>query len=181
MAGPNNDDPFDELLSLEEQYYKEGHALGVADGAKAGRIEGRLFGMEKGFEKFAAMGALAGQCSMWTARMLQSKKEPQADASIQDSAASLPPIQHTDRLQKHIATLEALTEVESLDTQNTEEAVSDFDDRLKRAEAKAKIIASIVGDPQPGKAVDTQEAGQTQPKRNTGGNMEDFTLPKSLK
>jgi len=33
-----------------------------------------------------------------------------------------------------------------LSTENTEEAVSEFDDRLKRAEGKAKIIERLVGE-----------------------------------
>ncbi|KAF4550010.1 Hypothetical protein D9617_19g103150 [Elsinoe fawcettii] len=193
-------DPFDTLLTLESQYHAEGHALGVADGSKAGRIEGRIFGMQKGFEKFSSMGALAGQCALWEARMLLSRAP--ANSRITDVSASansssvaeagvgeetragneggndrrnavISPIQHNERLQKHIATLAALTEAASLDTQNTEEAVSDFDDRLKRAEGKVKIIASIVGEAQP----NAKSNGEGSKKKDAGSNMEDFSLP----
>merc|ERR1711977_512089 len=51
-------------------------------------------------------------------------------------------------LAKHLKVLHALAESESLSTENTEEAVSDFDDRLKRAQGKAKIIERIVGENQ---------------------------------
>ncbi|KAG8629386.1 hypothetical protein KVT40_003251 [Elsinoe batatas] len=95
-------------------------------------------------------------------------------AQGREEKLNLPPIQHNERLQKHIATLAALTEAASLDTQNTEEAVSDFDDRLKRAEGKAKIIASIVGEAQP-----SSKEGGSRHKRDAGSNMEDFTLPRS--
>jgi hypothetical protein len=50
------------------------------------------------------------------------------------------------RLSKHIKTLYALAESESLSTENTEEAVSDFDDRCRRAQAKAKIIERMAGE-----------------------------------
>lgn len=50
------------------------------------------------------------------------------------------------RLKKHILTLYALVEPASLSIQNTEEAVSDFDDRLRRAEGKVKIIERITGE-----------------------------------
>lgn len=50
------------------------------------------------------------------------------------------------RLQKHILTLYALVEPASLSIQNTEAAVSDFDDRLRRAEGKVKIIERITGE-----------------------------------
>ena len=45
-------DLFDEILSLEEKFYDEGFQLGSIDGAKAGKIEGRAFVVEKGFEKY---------------------------------------------------------------------------------------------------------------------------------
>lgn len=50
------------------------------------------------------------------------------------------------RLHKHILTLYALVEPASLSIQNTEAAVSDFDDRLRRAEGKVKIIERITGE-----------------------------------
>lgn len=64
MANDNDDTlQFDNLLNLEDQYYQEGLELGIADGTKAGRIEGRLFGIEKGFEKFFVMGEMNGRAS----------------------------------------------------------------------------------------------------------------------
>ncbi|TKA63174.1 hypothetical protein B0A49_07192, partial [Cryomyces minteri] len=64
-------DPLDDVLSLEDKYYSEGHALGVSDGSRAGRIEGRIFGLEKGFEKFVAMGALGGRSTIWASRIVR--------------------------------------------------------------------------------------------------------------
>ena len=168
MAGNDEPDPIDTILSLEEQYYAEGHALGVKDGSKAGRTEGRLFGMQKGFEKFAAMGALAAQSAIWEARMNKS------DSDQEDLIPDIPP---NERLRKHIATLAGLTEFESLDTNNTEEAVADFDDCLKRAESKAKVISSIVGGEQ-GRVTASQSANRKPAAK--GDNLEDFTLPKHL-
>ncbi|KAL8861237.1 MAG: hypothetical protein Q9178_002453 [Gyalolechia marmorata] len=62
------------------------------------------------------------------------------------SHSLLPPIPPTPRLEKHIRTLYALTEPASLSVQNTEDAVADFNDRLRRAEGKVKIIEKIVGE-----------------------------------
>jgi hypothetical protein len=50
---PSNSDPFDSVLNLEDDLYTSAYALGAADGSRAGRVEGRIFGLEKGFEKFA--------------------------------------------------------------------------------------------------------------------------------
>ena len=173
------DDPFDSVLDLEETYYQEGYDLGVADGSRAGRIEGRVFGIEKGFEKFAAMGMLYGRAAVWASRLPRKKeqgKDNEKKATItQDEvtsssleaspnnliptssealvpaedgvvASGLPPLAVNPRLERHIQTLFALVEPDTFSTENTEESVADFDDRLKRAGAKAKVIERIVGE-----------------------------------
>ena len=169
------EDPFDRLLDLEDTFYNEGYELGVADGARAGLIEGRVFGLEKGFEKFIDMGRLHGRSVIWAGRLSRTQnsqqqihvKEPgkttdndvqgdpppfsrsskaQRDDHSESSPSMLPLLSDNMRLEKHIRTLYALTEPESLSTQNNEGAVSDFDDRLKRAQAKAKIIEKSIGE-----------------------------------
>jgi hypothetical protein len=155
-------DPFDDLLSLEERFYDEGFQLGSKDGAKAGRIEGRVFGLEKGFEKYIESGRLHGRSVVWAGRMPQlqssvaSAKEavarteshsPTSTSNNQGSSScTLPTLPGNPRLEKHLKVLYALTEPVSLSTDNTEEAVSDFDDRLKRAVGKIKIIERLVGE-----------------------------------
>lgn len=151
-------DTFDEVLGLEEEFYNDGYQQGLADGIAAGRIEGRKFGLEKGFEKYVESGRLYGKSLIWANRIpqLQLKKpsskpvpseELVAKESSEDSPAvklSLPLLQGNPRLVKHVKVLHALAESESLSTENSEEAVSDFDDRFKRAQTKAKIIERMV-------------------------------------
>ncbi len=154
------DDPFEDLLNLEDQFYREGYTQGTDDGIKAGRIEGRSFGLEKGFEKFVESGRLYGKAIVWANRSPRSGKEqvttsesqqsrsietPQ-NASSQASQNQLPALSANPRLVKHITALYALAESESLSTENTDEAVNDFDDRLKRAHGKAKIIEKMLGE-----------------------------------
>ncbi|KAL8801310.1 MAG: hypothetical protein Q9200_006984 [Gallowayella weberi] len=153
--------PLDELLELEDTFYKEGYDLGVQDGSRAGRIQGRLFGLEKSFEKYIAMGKLQGRSVIWSARLsaplgdLHSDEKPQTshpapretdDGSSVDASVSLPWIPFNFRLEKHIRTLYALTEPVTLSSENTEDALSDFDDRWKRAEGKVKIIEKLLGE-----------------------------------
>jgi len=165
-------DPFDDLLGLEEQFYQEGYQLGAADGEKAGRIEGRAFGLEKGFEKYVEAGRLHGRSGVWAARLpggsgSQSQSQSQsrevgggagADALVATTAVGdgssssldlrsrLPRLPENSRLEKHVRVLYALTEPASLATENTEDAVSDFDDRVKRAQGKVKIIERLTGE-----------------------------------
>lgn len=153
---------FDEVLGLEERFYDNGFHQGTIDGIKAGRVEGRTFGLEKGFEKFVESGRLHGKSLIWANRLPQSRKQDLKGGTSKSHEASqpmyrhhgpgnfsskiLPPLPDNPRLHKHITILHALAESESLSTENTEIAVSEFDDRLKRAQAKAKIVEKLSGD-----------------------------------
>ncbi|OIW23449.1 DUF1715-domain-containing protein [Coniochaeta ligniaria NRRL 30616] len=148
------DDPFEQVLDLEEQFYQDGYKQGVADGDKAGRIEGRGLGLEKGYQKFMESGRLHGKSIVWANRLpgLQARPQPEGHPGLdgrgpeKTQQQSLPPLPNNPRLEKNVTTLFALTEPDSLSTDNTDEAVNDFDDRLKRAEGKAKVIEKTVGE-----------------------------------
>ncbi|EME38592.1 hypothetical protein DOTSEDRAFT_98316, partial [Dothistroma septosporum NZE10] len=141
-------DLFGDVLNLEDQYYQEGYDLGVADGSRSGRIEGRTFGLEKGFEKFVEMGRLHGKALVWEARLpaAQSDDTRSSDAT---SMGGLPPLQAPSgnaRLQKHVERLAALSDPNDLSTENSEDAVSEFDDRLKDAKTKTTLISRMAGE-----------------------------------
>lgn len=178
---------FDEVLGLEEQFYDDGFRQGLADGITAGRVEGRTFGLEKGFEKYVESGRLYGKSIIWANRMPKfqrivtncdeeahkstSPNLPSDHGHQSTATPSLPSLPDNQRLANHLKVLHALSESESLSTENTEEAVSDFDDRLKRARGKAKIIERIVGETK----VDVEVGGIV-----TGGNadsIEDARAP----
>jgi hypothetical protein len=193
------DDIFDAALNLEDTSYSEGYALGHSDGSKAGLIEGRAFGLEKGFEKFLEMGRLHGRAVVWGARIpaktsiatplvplaasvsLEASGSGGSTAATAEKTPHVPLLAANARLEKHIHTLWALTEAKQVITLNTEEAVSEVDDRIKRATSKAKVIERIAGE-QP-----VQSAGAEA--RGNGGtgvrlanappgerNIEDFTV-----
>lgn len=168
QADPPPPDPhadfFADVLDLEAQFYAEGHALGVADGSRAGRIEGRVFGLEKGFEKFAEMGRLSGRATVWQKRM-----KPSVDDGAVAAGKKMTRIAPNERLSRHLARLDALTEAATMPTENSEDAVAAFDDRLKDAKAKAILITKIVRD---GDLTDEKQRGAKT--RGTTGEMEDF-------
>ncbi|KAH6627146.1 hypothetical protein B0J18DRAFT_161224 [Chaetomium sp. MPI-SDFR-AT-0129] len=182
-------DPFDSLLTLEDQFYTEGYNQGMADGLAAGRTEGRQLGLERGFQKFAEAGRLQGRAIVWANRLggggtkggrggessgegggrssqetaatttstfiptsittstppTKPKPETETDTKATEPH-SLPPLPPNPRLSKHITTLYALSETESLSTENNDEAVDDFDDRLRRAQGRFKVIERMVGE-----------------------------------
>jgi hypothetical protein len=174
-------DIFDSILDLEEQFYAEGYKLGVADGARAGRIEGRVFGLEKGFEKFLEAGRLHGRAIIW-----------------QDQCRN----NGNERLTKHVERMFTLVDPEEYVTMNTEEAVNDVDERIRDAKGKERIIKRILGETDEALTTSTptesqqqrsptlrvkrngpaSRNGQQSGKRAPTGEMEDFaglpTIPK---
>ncbi|KAA8905367.1 hypothetical protein FN846DRAFT_9450 [Sphaerosporella brunnea] len=125
-------DFFDSLLSLEDDFYAEGHALGVADGVIAGRTEGRIFGLERGFEKFCELGRLQGRCSVWEARV--SPTSAKAETSKITNA----------RAKKNIEALSLLLTHPPF--KNDEESVEEVEETLKRGRAKAKVLERMLGE-----------------------------------
>ena len=94
--------------------------------------------MQKGFEKFLESGRLASKAVVWANRM------PPKDKTSSE-LCTLPSLPKNPRLEKNINILYALVEPETLSTENTDEAVQDFDDRVKRAQGKAKIVERMTG------------------------------------
>jgi hypothetical protein len=156
---PQTTDPFDDLLTLEDTLYTTAHDQGVADGARAGRIEGRIFGLEKGFEKFSALGELHGRGAVWGSRIPSVQPSPEVPSSLEPKAETekpLPPLGNSStRLQSNVSLLYHLTDPLTFSTSNTEADVADFDDRFKRAGAKAKVVERIVGESLPTTAAST--------------------------
>ena len=162
MTSETDNDPFNTLFTLEDEFYTQGYNLGVSDGSRAGLIEGRFFGLEKGFEKYASMGKLHGRAVIWTGRLPVTSDTPvsvRQDASAVDTHSNresmkpevgnspgrtkAPGLPANTRLEKHIRTLYALTEPESLSTANDEHSVSGFDERFNRATGKFKVIEKL--------------------------------------
>lgn len=126
----NTDDPFNDLFSLEDGFYEEGFRQGHEDGERAGKIEGRTLGLENGFKKFVEAGRLQGKAVVWSHLALEKNHDKKGNA----------------RLLKNLRTFYALVEPGTLPTANTDEAVQDVDDRVKRAQAKARVLEKMMGE-----------------------------------
>lgn len=158
-----NGDLLDSVLDLEDASYQAGFDEGQADGVEAGYTEGRVFGIEKGYQKGLEMGKLHGRALMLNACLSHPNPIPKhatdqtpvapATATVSESKtdkdntvpfAALP---ENPRLKKHVETLLKLTDPNTLSAENSELAVEDFDGRLKKAIAKAKIIDKLIAEP----------------------------------
>lgn len=115
--------------SVTNRYYQDGYNQGLADGERAGRVEGRIFGLEKGFDKFLEFGTIQGRYSVWKARQESTNPDPTFSSP---------------RLLKHVKQLGEL--VESVSTKNDEVSVEEFEDTLRRIKAKVRIISSALGE-----------------------------------
>ncbi|KAL1957880.1 hypothetical protein VTO42DRAFT_5445 [Malbranchea cinnamomea] len=70
-----------------------------------------------------------------------------AAAATPLNGLNLPDLPTNARLEKHLAAFLSLVDPTTLSMDNTEEAVEHFDDRLKKARAKARIIEKMIGEP----------------------------------
>ncbi|CCE62104.1 hypothetical protein TPHA_0B04350 [Tetrapisispora phaffii CBS 4417] len=61
-------DEFDEVLKLEERFYKEGFEEGRRENLQHNYIEGKQFGLQVGFQRFILIGQMLGICNVLTAR-----------------------------------------------------------------------------------------------------------------
>jgi hypothetical protein len=141
------EDLFDGALNIEGDLYAQGYQEGLADGEQAGRLEGRTFGMTKGFEKFVQSSKLYGKSVVWANR-LPTPNPPASSTnpslSAGDKKTQLPPLPDNPSLAKNVETIHALMEPDTLPTQNSDEAVQDFDERLKKAQARAKVVEKMI-------------------------------------
>ena len=152
-------DFFDDILNVESRLQQQGYNDGLKEGAEHGRAEGRGFGMSNGFEKFLESGRLAGKAIVWANRLPgSSDNQPPNAATLGDShSESLGPLPNNARLEKNIKTLYSLVDPKALSVANSDAAVQDFDDRLKKAQGKERIIERVVT----GSAKDGAKAGGT--------------------
>ncbi|KAJ9662769.1 hypothetical protein H2198_001218 [Neophaeococcomyces mojaviensis] len=148
-------DPFEHILDLEESFYQEGYDTGLTDGEHAGLVEGKVFGIEKGYEKAIDLGRLHGRALVWQMRLQQDSRNlspvTSSKAELSSEGAVVGELQFStlpknSRLLKHVDGLMAITGADSIATDNSDESVAEFDDRLSKAQAKAKVIAAIANE-----------------------------------
>ncbi|OCT49983.1 Essential protein Yae1 [Cladophialophora carrionii] len=148
-------DPFDDLLDLENDYYQEGYNAGVSDSTYAGMIEGKVFGVEKGYEKALDLGKLHGRALLWQGRSQAAQPEeplrspisaPSDLSRLGGIVRALPQLSVSSRVQRHVESLHATSEASSIAKDNSDEAVTEFDDRIAKAKAKAKVVANTAGE-----------------------------------
>lgn len=162
QAPDQDPDPFTDPQNLEFQFYAEGLQLGITDGTRAGKTEGRTFGLETSLSKFSTLGRLGGRAAVWEARL--------------DSSNQVAGVKGSERLRRNVARVRELADPETLDMRNGEEEVEEFEGRVREAQAKAVLVRKGFGESEVGAGVGSSGA------RGAGGEMEDFEgLPKFKK
>ncbi|KAK9317361.1 hypothetical protein V1522DRAFT_27801 [Lipomyces starkeyi] len=135
----SEDDLFDSLLTLESSFYQQGYDEGLNDGLRSGRSEGTQFGLQTGFQRFVSVGILQGRCRVW--KELSSRTNSSSNTA--DDVVPVGGGRSTKQLQ-------VLTElVTGIPTENTEDAVEEYENRLKRAKARSKVVVRLLKDPTP--------------------------------
>lgn len=184
-------DILDSVLELEEASYQIGFIEGEADGATAGYEEGKVFGIERGYQKGFEMGRIHGRALMLNACLSEPnpmsedvtgpspvKTEPPdratEDHQIASVMSNLPTLAENPRLKKHAETLLKLTNPNTLSVENSDNAVAEFDDRMKKAAAKAKVMSRSL--PEPYNTIVSGDSAETTTRPARGSdNIEELT------
>jgi hypothetical protein len=188
-----NDDILDSVLDLEDDSYQAGFDEGRADGLRIGSREAMIFGIETGYQKALEMGKLHGKALMLNACMVDPNPMPlgptgsaptpsgiglPSDTHPDDSNTfppmpKLPTIPTNERLKKHVETLLRLTDPSTVPLENTQAAVEEFDDRMRKAVAKAKVIDKLIAEPY-NVTVSPPAAGDRSQASGSSGNIEEL-------
>lgn len=183
-----SDELLDSVLDLEETSYQAGFDEGKGDGTEAGHKEGLTFGIEKGYQKALELGKLHGRALMLNARLsepiampgnstslvpsttqaIAASKSDSGSDNLPSQTPELPKLPENPRLKKHIETLLKLTDPETISLENSDEAVDECDERMKKAIAKAKVIDKLIAEPYSVTVSGENEKGMSQPAAVSG-------------
>ncbi|KAN0079268.1 hypothetical protein V8E54_004482 [Elaphomyces granulatus] len=183
-------DIFDGLLQLEDEFYNEGYKLGVTDGAQAGYAEGNVFAIEKAFEKLLEFGRLYGKGLVWAQRLAVSEQDQTAEAtqyganivsggaeelSIEPAVCrEMPCVPKGTRLRKNVRVLLEQVDPATLSLDNTPDAITEVEERLKGAVLKAKLIQRAFGERETASdSIHLLSAKDTQTSGDGSGSIED--------
>jgi Essential protein Yae1, N terminal len=189
-----SDDILDSVLDLEEESYQAGFEEGKADGAEAGYAEANTFGFEKGYQKALEMGKLHGRALTLNAFLANpnlisnltanaslvgqsiatlSISKPEENHQAAADTPSPPTPSENPRLKKHVDLLLRLTDPGTLSIDNSDESVEAFDDRMKKAVAKAKVIDRMIAGPY-NMTISGDDAAIQSPPAAASGNIEEL-------
>lgn len=147
------DQTFAEVLLLEQEFFEKAYEEGKSDGEAAGKLEGREIGVNYGFEKFLKLGRLHGKSLILGNRIFvpqyslgEVSEESQTSSYFEPTPASclLKPLHNSQKALKHIKDLHKLVDPKTLSFENDEDAISDFNDRLKKANNKERLIKVLI-------------------------------------
>lgn len=105
----------DDALSLEANFYSEGFQEGQEQHAREQFLEGKIYGLQTGFQRFLIVGYLQGLLEFWR----------QTTTNI-DS--------HLDQMEKAL---------QKITSSNDDSAVAQYEKAVNSARNKARIIASL--------------------------------------
>lgn len=108
------------VLDLEDDAYQRGFAEGQAELRRENLIEGKQYGYQTGYQRFVIVGYLQALVEEWT------------KADTENKATT------------HIAKLKLL--LDEITVENTEESAQLYEDNIRKARNKARVIALLLND-----------------------------------
>lgn len=112
MADVNLDD----VLNLEEEFYSKGYQEGQEKTASEQFLEGKVYGLQTGFQRFLVVGYIKGLVDEW-------EKLPEKAVQL-----------HVKQLRSY---------VDDMSVSNDDKAVEQYEKKVLLARNKVRVIANI--------------------------------------
>lgn len=112
----------DDVLNLEEDYYKEGYKEGREHSTKQQYIEGMEYGYQTGFQRFLVVGYIQGLVEYWELHLDSYGPSNKALAA------------HLSQLTELVATIP---------TTNGDDEVEVYEKQLSKARNKLRVVAML--------------------------------------
>lgn len=106
----------DGVLDIEDEFYASGYKDGQEQSAKEQFLEGKVFGLQTGFQRFLVVGYIQGLIQQW-------KQLDKPEIS-----------QHLEQLQQLVA---------SIPTTNGDKEVEIYEKAVLKARNKVRVVATI--------------------------------------
>lgn len=117
MVSIMTDITLDGALDLEKELYLKGYEEGVSTAANEQFLEGKIYGLQTGFQRFLIVGYIEGLLQDWQLQNL------------------------TKQIQSHLDQLSKI--LDQIQTNNSDLSVATYEKAVNAARNKVRVIASL--------------------------------------
>ncbi|CDK26844.1 unnamed protein product [Kuraishia capsulata CBS 1993] len=138
------DNDFDDLLNLEEKFYREGFEEGVQAGKQNNFREGKELGIQTGYQTFLYVGQIRGLTHSWKLYVDKINSGEISPPSERVGGKERDWVKVSNQISELKSLVDSLYENGKLNLTNSDDDVSKISSTIKALRTKARIIAGIL-------------------------------------